>query len=287
MTHMCTYAHAHFYKCMSLLARAHSIGEVSLHSNFMVTHYSRLFWPNSVIGVLPTVRGGLDLSLLMLVCTQQNFQYFHTTVSLIPTHFIIKFSYNNNACRLTYPLLNSLYSSFHLSASTSKSHTRSPQQVRQQHHQPPPHPGKSLPQWHQLIQLQWLTLTCVGTGMNTGLTVEHNYICTLVQCMSKIIMTSYSTTCCKATDVKCSPGTMRAPCDGEEGSLSWPSVEYHTVKEVCNASATYFQLQWSTLMWGTGINTGLNIYVYALLHSVCQKIIILFHNLLQSDWCGV
>ena len=150
---MCTYARTHFYKCMSLLVRAHSIGRVSLHGNFMVTHCSRLFRPNSVIGVLPTVRGGLDLSLLMLVCTQQNFQYCHTTVSLIPTHFIIKFIYDNNACRLIYPLLNWSYSSFHLSASTSKSHTRSPQQVTQQHHQPPPHPGKSQLQWNQLIQL--------------------------------------------------------------------------------------------------------------------------------------
>ena len=34
------------------------------------------------------------------------------------------------------------------------------------------------------------------------------------------------------TDVEFSPATMRAPCGGEVGSLSWPSVEYHTVKEV-------------------------------------------------------
>ena len=147
--HICTRT---LLQLMSLHARAHSIGGVSLHGNFMVTHYSRLFWTYSVIGVLPTGRVGLHLSLLMLVCTQQNFQYCHTTVSLM--HFIIKFIYDINACRLTYPLLNSIYSFFHLSASTSKSHTRSPQQVRQQHHQPPPHPGKTLPQWHQLIQLQ-------------------------------------------------------------------------------------------------------------------------------------
>ena len=34
------------------------------------------------------------------------------------------------------------------------------------------------------------------------------------------------------TDVEFSPDTMRAPCGGEVGSLTWPSVEYHTVKEV-------------------------------------------------------
>ena len=56
--------------------------------------------------------------------------------------------------------------------------------------------------------------------MNTGLTVEHISICTLVQCMSKILMTYYSTTCCRATDVELSPDTMWAPCDGEMGSLS-------------------------------------------------------------------
>ena len=221
---------------MSLLARVHSIGGVSLHGNFMVTHCSRLFQTNSVIGFLPTVRVGLHLSLLMLVSTQQNLQYCHTTVSLIPTHFIIKFIYDNNACRLTSPLLNSLYSSFHLSASTSKSHTRSLQQVRQQHHQLPLHPRKSQLQWHQLIQLQWLTLLW-GTRKNTELTVEHNYALLYSVCQKSLY---YSTICCKVTDVEFSPDTMKAPCSGEVGSLSWPSVEYHTVKELCNANAANF-----------------------------------------------
>ena len=34
------------------------------------------------------------------------------------------------------------------------------------------------------------------------------------------------------TDVEFSADTMRSPFGGEEGSLSSPSVEYHTVKEV-------------------------------------------------------
>ena len=149
--HICTRT---LLQLMSLLVGAHSIGGVSLHGNFMVTHCSRLFRPNSVIGGLPTERGGLDVSLLMLVCPQQNFPVLPYNCFSNPYPLHNKIYYDNNACRLTYPLLNSLCSSFHLSASTSKSHTRSPQQVRQQHHQPPLHPGKSLPQWHQMIQLQ-------------------------------------------------------------------------------------------------------------------------------------
>ena len=39
------------------LSRAHAIGGVSLHGN-VVTHCSRFFRPNSVIGVLPTYRVG-------------------------------------------------------------------------------------------------------------------------------------------------------------------------------------------------------------------------------------
>ena len=86
-------------------------------------------------------------------------------------------------------LLNSFYSSFHLSASTSKSHTRSPQQVRQQHHQPPPHPGKSLLQWHQLIQLQWSTLMW-GTSYN----MEQRLNTLLYKTLFIIIRIEYCTT---------------------------------------------------------------------------------------------
>ena len=39
------------------VSRAHAIGGVSLHGN-VVTHCSRFFRPNSVIGVLPTYREG-------------------------------------------------------------------------------------------------------------------------------------------------------------------------------------------------------------------------------------
>ena len=35
---------------------AHTIGRVGLHGK-PVTHYSRLFWPNSVIGLVPTGSG--------------------------------------------------------------------------------------------------------------------------------------------------------------------------------------------------------------------------------------
>ena len=38
------------------ISGTHAIGRVGLHGN-MVTHFSRFLWPNSVIGLLPTVSG--------------------------------------------------------------------------------------------------------------------------------------------------------------------------------------------------------------------------------------
>ena len=117
---------------------AHAIGRVSLHGN-MVTHCCRFFWPNSVIGLVPTRRGA------WLGCCAYNCCL--TLVSwqrhcLLPNKHL---SYPRPlqdvmVSELLTLLLNLLHSSFHhLSALTSKSHTRSPQPVRQQRHQPTLH----------------------------------------------------------------------------------------------------------------------------------------------------
>ena len=71
------------------VSRAHTIGGVSLHGN-VVTHCSRFFWPNSVIGVLPTYREGRSALAVVGVhlCADNSIVTFcHLNISHILVHF--------------------------------------------------------------------------------------------------------------------------------------------------------------------------------------------------------
>ena len=127
------------------ISGAHVIGRVSLHGN-MVTHFSRFFWPNSVIGLVPTGSGAwlgscANNCCLTLVSWQKHCLLSYKGLSYSrPLQEVM-------VSELLTLLLNLLHSSFHhLSTPTSKTHTRSPQPVRQQRHQPPLHRVRILQQ---------------------------------------------------------------------------------------------------------------------------------------------
>ena len=94
------------------LSRAHAIGRVSLHGN-VITHCSRFFRPNSVIGVLPMYRVGRTALAVGggHLCANNNIVTFcQINILHILVHFISNFCHNNTM--LTH--FPSSESSFHL-----------------------------------------------------------------------------------------------------------------------------------------------------------------------------
>ena len=84
----------------------------------------------------------------------------------------------------------------------------------------------SITLWRNCVMLALLTFNCSNQllcgelELIQGWTYMYKHFCTVYGKKSL----HYSTTCCKVTDVEFSADTMKAPCSGEVGSLSWSSV---------------------------------------------------------------